>query len=204
MAARLPDSVWASIRTVWEYDPDEPSYTVAAERAGQKHGFSPPKNGSISKHLKSDAKKGDPWERRGSLSGINSAAHRKADHTSTNSSTENDNNQDVTAEDGNDGNGSSTKKEQAARIESENLRADLISRHRQEWNVSRVLLNEAIADRKGNTKEAFEKAKLAKISTEIIKIRQDGERKAWGLDDLGNFDPTKLSDDQLDKIIAGG
>jgi hypothetical protein len=80
----------------------------------------------------------------------------------------------------------------------------VIARHRLEWNVSRVLSNEALKERKGNTKDAFDKAKLAKISTEIIKIRQDGERKAWGLDELGDFDPSKLSDDQLDKIIAGG
>jgi len=80
----------------------------------------------------------------------------------------------------------------------------VIARHREEWKIPRMLLQESFTSRIGGTKDAFEKAKLAKITTEAIKIRQDGERKAWGLDDLGDFDPTKLSDAELDRIISGG
>jgi hypothetical protein len=36
----------------------------------------------------------------------------------------------------------------------------------------------------------FDAAKLAKITAETIKIRQEGERKAWGITDKGE---TELS-----------
>jgi hypothetical protein len=44
------------------------------------------------------------------------------------------------------------------------------------------LRQEAIADREADHKEAFERAKLAKITAEMTAIQQAGERKAWGLD----------------------
>jgi len=58
----------------------------------------------------------------------------------------------------------------------EEMRAQLLARHRKEWQIPRVLSAEAVKDRN------FEKAKLAKITAETLKILQDGERKAWGLD----------------------
>lgn len=56
------------------------------------------------------------------------------------------------------------------------MRAQILERHRREWNGARNHVYKAIqgAD--------FEKAKLGKITAEAIKIIQDGERKAWGLD----------------------
>lgn len=56
------------------------------------------------------------------------------------------------------------------------LRGKVIGRHRKEWNVPRALVQEAVAARD------FGKAKLAKITSEALKIIQDGERKAWGID----------------------
>lgn len=56
------------------------------------------------------------------------------------------------------------------------LRAKVLERHRREWNVPRALVNEAVKARD------FNKAKLAKITSETLKIVQDGERKAWGID----------------------
>lgn len=56
------------------------------------------------------------------------------------------------------------------------LRAQVLERHRKEWNVPRALVNEAVKAR------SFDKAKLAKITSETLKIVQDGERKAWGID----------------------
>ena len=79
MAARLTPEQWQSVRTVWEYDPDEPSLTVAAERAAKKHKFTAPNKSSLSRKMEADVKAGQPWERRASLNGINKAAHRKAD-----------------------------------------------------------------------------------------------------------------------------
>ncbi len=54
-------------------------------------------------------------------------------------------------------------------------KAEVILRHQQEWDVHRKLMNEAL------TEDDFEKAKLAKITAETLRIRQEGERKAWGI-----------------------
>ncbi|RMD61671.1 hypothetical protein D6833_07930 [Candidatus Parcubacteria bacterium] len=56
------------------------------------------------------------------------------------------------------------------------LRARLLERHRKEWDGVRQRVYEALRN------DDFEKAKLGKISAESIRIIQDGERKAWGLD----------------------
>lgn len=72
--------------------------------------------------------------------------------------------------------GSSPQK-QAAAIDAEAMRrADVTTRHRDEWDEHKTLMDTAIG-----TKD-FEAAKLAKITAETLKIRQEGERKAWGLD----------------------
>ena len=52
----------------------------------------------------------------------------------------------------------------------------VIERHRQEWDEHREISDAAISEKN------FELAKLAKITGETIKIRQDGERKAWGIE----------------------
>lgn len=56
------------------------------------------------------------------------------------------------------------------------LRAKVLERHRKEWGIPRGLVNEAVKARD------FNKAKLAKITSETLKLIQDGERKAWGID----------------------
>jgi hypothetical protein len=72
--------------------------------------------------------------------------------------------------------GSSPQKKAEA-IDAEAMRrADVNNRHRDEWDEHKTLMDTAIG-----TKD-FESAKLAKITAETLKIRQEGERKAWGLD----------------------
>lgn len=55
--------------------------------------------------------------------------------------------------------------------------AAVMIRHKAEWERHQALIDEAL--------EAgdFDKAKLAKITAETLKIRQEGERKAWGISD---------------------
>jgi hypothetical protein len=55
-------------------------------------------------------------------------------------------------------------------------RAAVEIRHQAEWDDHKALLQAAI------TRKDFEAAKLAKITAETLKIRQEGERKAWRLD----------------------
>ena len=51
-------------------------------------------------------------------------------------------------------------------------------------------------------KEAFEKAKLAKILAESLSIQHICECRAWGLDVI-EYDLSKLSDDQLQNLVKG-
>lgn len=55
--------------------------------------------------------------------------------------------------------------------------AAVMIRHKAEWERHQALIDEAL--------EAgdFDKAKLAKITAETLKIRQEGERRAWGITD---------------------
>lgn len=57
------------------------------------------------------------------------------------------------------------------------IRADVLDRHRADWAEHRqhFTLGAIAAD--------FELGKSAKITAEMLKIRQEGERKAYGLDD---------------------
>lgn len=67
------------------------------------------------------------------------------------------------------------KKAQALDAEA-TRRADVVQRHRDEWEEHKHIVDAAIG-----TKD-FESAKLAKITAETLKIRQEAERKAWGID----------------------
>jgi hypothetical protein len=55
-------------------------------------------------------------------------------------------------------------------------RAQILKRHRTEWVAPRNQIYKAL--KSGDT----EQAKLAKLAAETLKLIQDGERKAWGLE----------------------
>lgn len=57
------------------------------------------------------------------------------------------------------------------------IRASVLERHRDDWVEHRAAFS--IADVAAD----FEAGKRAKISAEMIRIRQDGERRAYGMDD---------------------
>lgn len=65
-------------------------------------------------------------------------------------------------------------------------RAEVLGRHRKEWNAMRALLYRGIQE--ARTAKGFEAAKFAKISAENLTIIQNGERKAWGMDKPGEGD----------------
>lgn len=68
------------------------------------------------------------------------------------------------------------------------IRADVIERHRGDWAEHRkhFTISGIASD--------FDLGKSAKIAAEMIKIRQDGERKAYGLDDATNTPATNIAD----------
>ena len=181
--ASLHDNQWQAIRTAWEYDPDEPSYNAAAQRAGQKFAFAPPGKSSIDARAKREQ-----WQRRGSLHGIVAAAQRKADHMTTS-----------------EGVGiANAGKAQASREESEDKRAEVTVRHRTEWRQVAVLRQEALAIRTTDPDGAMAKMRLAKTAAETTGIQQQGERKAWGLDVLMDVGSLKdMTDEQLEAIANG-
>lgn len=57
-------------------------------------------------------------------------------------------------------------------------KVEIVKRHRKEWAEHKLLIDAAIRE------EDYEKARLAKITAETIKIRQEGERRAWGILDI--------------------
>lgn len=56
-------------------------------------------------------------------------------------------------------------------------RAAVTRRHRREWEMQRELSDRAARE------EDMELAKLAKLIAETLKIRQESERRAWGIAD---------------------
>lgn len=56
-------------------------------------------------------------------------------------------------------------------------KAAVIHRHQSEWDEHKRLMRDAM-----DTQD-FNAAKLAKITAETLKIRQEAERKAWGIND---------------------
>lgn len=68
------------------------------------------------------------------------------------------------------------------------VRAAMLDRHRREWAAPRAMSSEAVRARDTDPLKAFERAKLAKITAETLKIIQDGERKAHGID-VGELPP---------------
>lgn len=193
--ARLAPEHWQAIRTTWEYDPDEPTYNVAASRASEKFKFDAPAKTTIESRAKKEG-----WERRGSLSGINAAAQRKADKLTNSDGT-------PSVSDGKPpaiSDTSEAQKSQAAREESENKRAEVVSRHRQEWRNVAVLRQEALNIRVADPQGAMVKGKFTKVIAEATAIQQAGERKAWGLDILVDPGSVKtMTDEQLQDIING-
>jgi len=68
------------------------------------------------------------------------------------------------------------------------MRAKILERHRRELDGARARVYKALKIQ--DVKDAFDEAKVAKITSETLKIIQDAERKAWGLDNEAK--PVKL------------
>lgn len=71
--------------------------------------------------------------------------------------------------------GCNPKKKAEALSRAADAKAAVIARHKAEWAAHQKLIDEALAA------DDFAKAKLAKITAETIRIRQEGERRAWDI-----------------------
>ena len=194
---RLSADEWKSVRKEWEYDPGEPTYAEAGKAASEKHKFVAPGKTTIESRAKKEG-----WERRGSLKGINEAAQRKADRMVKSDGSPTD--PDAGPPKKLDASESTAGADVAARDESEDKRAEVLARHRKEWAQVAVLRQESLQRRTADPVDAFNRAKLAKITAEITTLQQAGERKAWGMELV--IDPSQfasMSDAQLEAIVAG-
>jgi hypothetical protein len=167
MAGKLTDAEWAQARAVWEADPKVNFVHIAAEFG-------------VTKQAVALRSKKDGWQKKADMPHIVREAHRAADAKSVPPKPIGKKAADAAEK---------PKIERApppmlpspqdraeAVTRAVDHRAELLSRHRNEWEDVRALVNEAIIE------NDFDKAKLGKITSEATKIIQDGERKAWGID----------------------
>ena len=82
--------------------------------------------------------------------------------------------------------GCNPQKKAEALSKAADAKAEVIKRHKEEWDRHQRIIDEALEN------NDFERAKLAKITAETIKIRQEAERKAWGLADKTESENTVI------------
>lgn len=181
MAKRLSSDGWLSARLAWESDP-----VLTGEQLAKIIGVT---KQAVSARMKRDAAAGDAWTKKVSMREIAERAQTVADRAATPKPKE------IPAVEAKvdgkvdrqlPGQFDDVVKEKEAAGTPVTVppgtpdpvaeRASIIARHRREWGVSRGLVGEAVG------KRDFERAKLAKITSETLSIIQKGERAAWGLD----------------------
>lgn len=152
--ARATQEQWAAARFEWETDPIK-SYADIATKLG------------VTRQAVAKRASEEGWARAPELADLAKRAQLKADQRQVATvagvvvgSV------DLTTE----------KATLASREAAEDIRADVIERHRADWAEHRTHFT------LGAIVEDFEMGKKAKISAEMLKIRQQGEREAYGLD----------------------
>ncbi len=166
---RLTTDQWAAIRIEWE---GEPLATFTG--LGEKFGVD---KANISRRSAREA-----WTKRGQLASINESAQRKADL--------------LTDAQGHATQRNSNAGDLATRSESEDLRAAVTARHRTEWGDLEEFRQHALTAMQdahaAGDRETWYIAKMAadtaKANLSALEIKQQGERRAWGLDMHGEED----------------
>jgi hypothetical protein len=195
---RLTADQWAAIRIAWEGDPAA-TYESAAAEAATKSRFDPPVKSSVSERARKEE-----WSKRNQLAAINESASRRAD-SATEPNGEPIEPNETTAPFG--------IAVLASREESEIKRAAVLVRHRAEWAALEMYRRHALAAmdaaaEAGQRDEwliAKTAADTAKANFQALQVKQDGERKAWNLDDNSlKIDISKASDAELEAMVKGG
>jgi hypothetical protein len=163
--ARLNKAQWADVRAAWESDPRESlSWLIFEMRLPVSHE-------AVRKRAKQEG-----WVKTENLKVIVEKAQRKADSREL----------EKVGKVGKVGRKVGKKLDDptlpmalATGEERADLLADTIETHRKEWQEHRAAF--ALSSMTEGD-EAWNKARCAKTAAEAIRIRQEGERKAWGLD----------------------
>ncbi len=149
--SRLTPEQWAAARAKWEADAALSHADIAADLG-------------VSRQAVAKRAAAEGWARAPELADLAKRAHLKADR------------RQVAGLVAGPVDSATEKSTLATREAAEDIRADVIERHRADWAEHRTHFR--IAD----IAEDFDLGKRAKISAEMLKIRQQGEREAYGLD----------------------
>ncbi len=179
--ATLSDDQWAQIQALWEADPK-----MSYGEAGAPFGV-----GKSTVHSRAKRYK---WAKRIDNAELAKRAHAKADQSGKATAEIGEKikprTKDIVAAarelDPKMKPDPTPEQREVAEQAAVDVRASLIDRHREEWEMVRKRIHEAAEDRD------FDKAKLGKITAEATKILQDGERKAWGLDAVDGENEVKV------------
>lgn len=152
---------WAKGRVMWEADP-QLTYSDIAKVVG------------VSKQAVAGRAKRDGWKKVANQSEVTRRAYEAADIQTAREDS------GLTLADRSPLDASS-----AAMTAAVDVRARVLGRHRKEWDGVRNQLYQALK------LQDFDKAKLAKITSEAMRIIQDGERKAHGLDQEDKSGPNE-------------
>lgn len=167
--SRLSGIDWEAARVKWEADP-----TVSFADLGRQYGIA---HTTLSRRAKNEG-----WRRVATDSAIRVRAQAQADALSVaDAATSDDLPGAVHSETHRRTDERTDQLPKTASVDASiDLRAKLVQTHRAEWRKHASLFTlEAIAG-------DFDTGKRAKISAEMLGIRQKGERAAWGLDDDSN------------------
>jgi hypothetical protein len=169
--ARLKEHEWQEVRAEWEVSPQQGLGWLTKAGGGRW---------DVSVEAIRQRRSKEEWQKRGTLASVAEKAQIAADRAAVSADQSGELGSQLGIQVGTQVAAEDDKKaaERSAIVEDAavKLRASLLERHRNEWNMARKIAYEAAQSRD------FEKAKLAKITTETLRNIQDGERKAWGLD----------------------
>lgn len=161
---RMTREEWGEVRKRWELDPRDGYLWIVREM-----------NLPVTDKAVLGRAKKEGWSKRASLASIVEAAQRKADAKK------------VTRP-------AARKLTPVTDGESTDVRAEVIEKHRNEWSEHRERFPlDAVVSYDKNHPELTEVtsggeklARVAKTVAETIRLRQQGERDAWGLDAIAN------------------
>lgn len=162
--ARLTADQWRQARQKYESDP-----TASHETIAEQYG--------VTRQAVSKKAKADGWSKVGALRQVVERAQLKADAKVA-----------KVAQEGSKVAAATAKTDRQVTLDaSVEIRAEVIGRHRQDWAEHRKHFDLAAV------RKDFEVGKKAKISAEMLLIRQKGERAAYGLEESGAPPPADLA-----------
>lgn len=176
--ASISKEQWAAAKTVWENDPSV-TFAEIAENLG------------TSRQTVQLCAKRNGWQRRLDMASVVERAHAEADSKFTQLPVDASGRAaDVYAESPETGlrariervtpqvplNASPEEAGQAVEKAAVDRRSEVLNQHRKEWIGARSQIYNALKT------QDIDLAKRAKILAEGLKVLQDGERRAWGLD----------------------